>query len=274
MGREAEEQIEQVLDDGIAMLEQILEVMPQDSVALKALYSAYCQTGRRERAFEYLQKLADVVYDRREREAAPFVLEHLRTFTENFPAEVFIRIARLESMSDPEIEPIPVAPAEAKKAPVGEADISEELALAWRLYEENQFSQEEYSSIVHDITELSTREVDVPASVLHVLHDRGFNQMNRLMNYMSSRSGVPCLSLSHFELAEQVKEVLPLDMAGHEGALPFAFFGNDLLVGVLNPFNNALVDKVESVSGHRCHTYLVHPAEYDAALGKLRALAK
>ncbi len=273
MGKEAK-QIEQVLADGIVMLEQILEVMPQDSVALKALYSAYCQSGQRDRAFEYLGKLSDVVYDRSETESAPFLLEHLRTFSESFPEEVAARIARLESMGLQEEAPGPMVLSKEGKTPKGEADISEELALAWKLYEEKQFSQEEYSSIVHDITEVSTKDIDVPASVLHVLNDRGFNQMNRIMNYMSSRSGVPCLSLLNFELAEQASDVLPLSVAERDGALPFGFFGNDLLVGVLNPFNNALADKVETISGHRCHTYLVHPDEYDTALGKLRAMAE
>ena len=37
------------LADSIAMLEQILEVMPQDLMALKALYNAFCQCDRRDR---------------------------------------------------------------------------------------------------------------------------------------------------------------------------------------------------------------------------------
>jgi len=270
-----EEQIDQVLADGIVMLEQILEVMPQDAVALKALYSAYCQSGQRDRAFEYLGKLSDVIYDRAESEATIFLLDHLRTFADEFPEEVEARIARLESMDLREEEaPGPMLFPKASKTQKSEADISEELALAWKLYEENQFSQEEYSSIVHDITEVSTKDIDVPVSILHVLNDRGFNQMNRIMNYMSSRSGVPCVSLLNFEPPEQVGDALPLGVAERDGALPFGFFGNDLLVGVLNPFNNTLVDKVENISGHRCHTYLVHPDEYDTALGKLRSLAK
>ena len=274
MGKEAK-QIEQVLADGIVMLEQILEVMPQDSVALRALYSAYCQIGQRDRAFEYLGKLSDVVYDRGETESVPFLLKHLRSFADEHSREVAARIAWLESLgTNGEEAPGPMVVSREGKVAKGEADISEELALAWKLYEENQFSQEEYSSIVHDITEVSTKDIDVPASVLHVLNDRGFNQMNRIMNYMSSRSGVPCLSLLNFEIAEQIGDVLPLSVAERDGALPFGFFGNDLLVGVLNPFNNALTDKVETISGHHCQTYLVHPNEYDTALGKLRAMVE
>lgn len=261
------------LADGIAVLEQILEVMPQDSATLKALYSAYSQSGQRDRAFEYLGKLSRVIHDTNETGATVFAMEQLQSFADDFPDEVATLLALVQSLEVQGASPSPASPA-SPASPKGEADISEELALAWKLYEENQFSQEEYSSILHDLTEVSSKELDVPASVLHVLNDRGFNQMNRIMNYMSSRSGVPCVSLSCFELTEKEGHALPLDMAAHDGALPFGFFGNDLLVGVLNPFNNTLVDKVETASGHRCHTYLVSPEEYDLALGRLRGLAK
>ncbi len=272
MGKDAG-QADDVLSGGIAMLEQILEVMPQDIVALKALYTAYCQTGQRDRAFEYLGKLSDIAYDRGDAELTPFLLEHLHSFAAEYPSEVEARLSWLETIDTHAEEAHgPMNLSKAGKVTRTEADITEELSLAWRLYEENQFSQEEYSSIVHDITEVSTKDLDVPASVLHVLNDRGFNQMNRIMNYMSSRSGVPCLSLLNFELPKELGNALPLSVAEREGALPFGFFGDDLLVGVLNPFNNALVDKVETLSGHRCHTYLVHPNEYDTTLEKLRGL--
>ncbi len=264
------DKIDADLADGIAVLEQILEVMPQDAATLKALYSAYSQSGQRERAFEYLGKLSRAIHDTNEIGMAVFAMEHLQLFADDFPDEVATQLALVQALEVHGASPSPASPSSSK----GDADISEELALAWKLYEENQFSQEEYSSILHDLTEVSSKELDVPASVLHVLNDRGFNQMNRIMNYMSSRSGVPCISLSSFELTEKEGGALPLDMAAHDGALPFGFFGNDLLVGVLNPFNNALVDKVETTSGHRCHTYLVSPEEYDLALGRLRGLAK
>jgi hypothetical protein len=151
-----------------------------------------------------------------------------------------------------------------------DSDISEELALAWRLYEENQLSQEEYSSVLHDLTETSSKDLDVPASVLHVLNDRGFTQMKRIINYLSERSGVPCIALPCFELDDEALSLLPIKVAVHDGALPFALFGDDLLLAVLNPFNSVLVDKAEKLCGRRCHTYLVGPEEYDAALEQVR----
>ena len=260
------------LADSIAMLEQILEVMPQDAMALKALYNAYSQCGHRDRAFEYLGLLADVAYAKNEAETLGFVAMHMKEFEEEYPSEAAAHLARLRTLASSATEASEAPQTAASSSAATDADISEELALAWRLYEENQLSQEEYSSILNDLTEVSSKELDVPISVLHVLGDRGFSQMNRIMNYLSSRSGIPCISLSNFELPEQVGSVLPLDVAAHGGALPFGFFGNDLLVAVLNPFNSVLMDKVETSSGHRCHAYLVSPADYDAALDKLRGM--
>lgn len=260
------------LNDSVAMLEQILEVMPEDIMTLRALYNAYCQYDRQEQAFEYLEKLADVAYNNKDAEAAEFIVKQLPGFEDKYPVEVSAQIVRLHEVvghAGPSDAPAP----DTAPAPAAEAEISEELALAWKLYEENQLSQEEYSSVLHDLTEVSSKEVGVPVSVLHVLHDRGFGQMNRIMNHLSSRSGVPCISLLNFELSEQMAGLLPAEIPARDGALPFGFFGNDLLVAVLNPFNNMLIDKVEKAGGHRCHTYLVSAEEYDIALGKLRALA-
>lgn len=256
------------LADSIEMLERILEVMPQDIMALKALYSAYNQGGFPDRAFEYLCQLSNVVCEESNVEVGGFVAKHMPEFAEKHPTEVAAQLAQIRALTSPE----PEVAAPSPRIRVADVDISEELALAWKLYEENQLSQEEYSSILSDLTEISSKELDVPISVLHVLNDRGFNQMNRIMNYMSSRSGVPCISLLNFELPEKVGSVLPMDVATHDGALPFGFFGDDLLVAVLNPFNNMLMDKVEKFSGHRCHAYLVAPADYDAALGKLHSM--
>lgn len=266
------EQMDGDLADSIAMLEQILEVMPRDEVALKALYNAFCQSGQRDRAFEYLGLLADVACTNNHAETSTFVVEHMQEFEAEYPSETAAHLVRLRTLVAPDTETHVESQTDTLSSPATDTDISEELSLAWKLFEENQLSQEEYSSILHDLTEVSSKELDVPISVLHVLHDRGFNQMNRIMNYMSSRSGIPYLSLHNFELPEQVVSILPLAVSAHEGALPFGFFGNDLLVGVLNPFNSMLLDKIETVSGHRCHTFLVCPEDYDAALGRLRSM--
>jgi hypothetical protein len=275
---EAQSVIGESLADSVAMLEQILEVMPQDADAIKALYSAYRKTEKNEQAFEYLNRLVDVCIGGDDTSQVSFLQRELAHFEDIYPSEVSAQNARIRMLADATPPAGKGSSFPAEESPSTgirskETDISEELALAWRLYEEGQLAQEEYSSVLHDLTEVSSKVLDVPISVLHVLNDRGFTQMTRLMNHLSSRSGVPFVMLSNFELSEDVAKALPIELAAHDGALPFAFFGDDVLVGVLNPFNHSLADKVESISGYRCHTYLVDPEDYDLALGRLRKLA-
>ncbi len=265
--------IENPLTDSIVMLEQILEVMPQDLDVLRTLYGVHRQGGQADKAFDYLSRIIEIAANSNDASTAVFAVQELESFEGTHPSEAAAYLERLQGLAASAAESGSAAPTVSANVPSDEADIGEELALAWRLYEENQLSQEEYSSILHDLTEVSTKELDVPVSVLHVLNDRGFTQMTRIINYLSNRSGVPCLSLASYEFNEQVATALPLSFAARDGALPFAFFGNDLLVAVLNPFNNMLVDQVERQSGHRCHTYLVTPEDYDLALERLRKLA-
>ena len=83
------------LADSIAMLEQILEVMPQDTDAIQALYNAYCNVGDLERAFEHLNTLVDVVSGGGNPEVLAFVQDELPQFKEIFPGEVSAQHARL-----------------------------------------------------------------------------------------------------------------------------------------------------------------------------------
>jgi len=272
----------QNLVDSIAMLEQILEVMPQDIDALKALYSANLKCGMPNKAFDYLSKLVDVAAGNGKKELFSFLEEQLPRFEQSHPSESAAQQARLRTLQG--VHKINEDLSRSRQQEVGErnviddassdSDVAEELALAWRLYEENQLSQEDYSTVLHDLTEISSKDLDVPASVLHVLKDRGFMNSSRIISYLSERSEVPFISLSNFELPEDISGVVPDEFISKDGALPFGFLGNDLLVAVLNPFNHKLLDRMEKESGHTCHTYLVEADDYDEALGRFRALKK
>ena len=272
--------VDENLANSIAMLEQILEVMPQDADALRAVYSAYRKVGQDKEAFDYLCRIIDVYISSGNEDLHLFIQTELDHYESQFPSEVAAQSERIGTKDDTPVhgagdavETVDVSNQTVPGMPgKQDTDISEEIALAWRLYEDNQISQEEYSSVLHDLTEVSSKELDVPVSVLHVLHDRGFTQMNRIMNYMSTRSGVPCINLSGYEISEEVAMALPLEVSAHDGALPFAFMGENLLVAVLNPFNNMLVEKSESAFGNRCRTFLVEPEDYDLTLVRLRAL--
>lgn len=267
------------LADSITMLEQILEVMPQDVDALKALYNANLQSGMADKAFDYLNRLVDVAAGSRDSELFQYLANQYPRFEQTHPSEAAAQQARLRTLLG--VHKINQGISKARKEEEAERqldsgkekDVTEELALAWRLYEDNQLSQDEYSTVLHDLTEVSTKELDVPATVLHVLSDRGFLSISRIIGYMSERSGVPFVTLANFELEDEAANMLPIEFSTQEGALPFGTMGDCLLVAVLNPFNSTLLQKMEEESGKRCHTFLVEADDYDLALDKLRSRA-
>jgi len=273
--------IDSDLQESISMLEQILEVMPNDVMTLKALFNAYVQTDDRNHAFDFLTKIADVSLSSKDPELSQFVLTNMVQFEDTHSAEVAAHTARLETLSSSASSKESkkgfsskktVRAKKSKEKSKSEMAITEELTLAWRLYEENQLTQEEYSLILNDLTEISSKNLDIPCSVFHVIQDRNMPIINKIRNYLSAKSGVPNISLANFDLPKSVGSVLPIDIAIHDGALPFGFVGDDLMIAVLNPFDNALIDKVETFSGHRCHSFLVSSKDYDKMLEKLKQL--
>jgi len=263
----------QELEETVEMLEHILEVMPDDLFTLRALYETSLKLEHPEKAFEALARLDEQARVAQNLEIIDFVLTQYELISDDSP-EMQERIILLQEircvaglMVD---EPPASAPAEMQSEG---ARLDAEMALAWELFQDEQLSQDEYSNVLHDLTEMSSRQMAVPVTVLHILQDRQFGRMERLMTYLCHKAEVPIMILSQFEGAEEIGKELPLDFIAHNGAIPFAQVGNELLLAVLNPFDKELLNEAQVLSGRRCHPYLVTPEEYDHHLGKIRLAA-
>ncbi|MBI9021315.1 MAG: hypothetical protein JEZ10_08700 [Verrucomicrobia bacterium] len=261
---DAREELEQTA----AMLEQILEVMPEDLTTLRALYETSLKLELPERALESLTRLDDLARSTQNSEMIDFVLNQYAAIAED-SAEIQGRINRLHEVQN---MISPVADTRAA-APGAGGDLEAEMALAWDLFQDDQLVQEEYSTVLHDLTEMSSNKMGVPVTVLHILHDRQFSRFERLMTHLCQKSNVPIIDLSRFEEDEELSRLLPLDFISRHGALPFSEVGGDLLLAVLNPFDLGVIQRAEGLSGRRCHPYLVTPSDYDQRLGKIKAAA-
>jgi hypothetical protein len=259
-------------DQNVEMLEQILEVMPDDLVTLRALYETSVKMQKPEKAFETLTRLDDQARSVQNLDMIDFVLNQYESIADDSP-EMQGRIARLKEIKLV-ADLMEDAAAETVSAPdikqEGEGRLDAEMALAWDLFQDEQLSQDEYSNVLHDLTEMSSRQMGVPVTVLHVLHDRQFSRMERLMTHLSHKNKMPIMMLSLFEGNEETCRMLPLEFVCRNGVLPFEKVGDDLLVAVLNPMDQELVEKAQKLSGRRCHPYLVPPDEYDQQLSKLK----
>ncbi|MCX6995958.1 MAG: hypothetical protein NTV49_02470 [Kiritimatiellaeota bacterium] len=264
------------LSGTMAAFQQLLEVIPDDPLALESLFEAYREAGDHVQALKYLDRLITVLL----REGNTDVGNHLRSLLlhlmPEFP-EVASRVAQLDAalQATGQHDAAGAEELQVEPTPRQTMDIQTELALAWRLFHAGELAQEEYSNVVQDLTEISTKKSNVPVSVLHALHDRNSKNLEKIMYFMSKNSGKPIIALAHFEIPKEAYQLLPLDFISHWGAIVFEMLGQDLLVAVLNPFDRVLQSEVTSLTGRNCHFYMTSAPEYDNALDVIRkALAK
>ncbi len=253
---------------------KILEALPHDTIALAALCEAYEESGDQENAARYLVQLGRVILAERDVETAVTLVETLKRATSNETpgAEKTIRqLSQLIANQTDITRRAETMPEESAKA----GDISEELTLAWNLLQAEELTQEEYSTVVQDLSENASRNIDVPTSVLHVLHDRSFKQLQRIVASLVQATGLPLIALSNFEVPSEVSSLLPEEFMTRRGAIAFETMNDDLLVAILNPYATSLMGRVSDVTGKRCHFYLTTAVEYDSTLNTiLRAGAR
>lgn len=262
----------------IAAFEQIVETIPNDRVSLEALSHAYEQVGDLSRARDYLTRLAAVVIDDNDREAAELLRERLLRFAATDPGarEAGARIESFLNEGQPlakqfEISVEPVVEPEPRKEDEAErrnAHVASELSFAWTLFQAGELSQEDYAAVAQDLSAISTNPSLVSVSVLHALHDRGNRGLDRIMAFAARDAGVPIVPLSLFEVPETAANFLPHEFMVRYGVMPFELMGTDVLVVLLNPYNKQLRQQVQALIGRRCHFFMTPPSDFDAMLEK------
>ena len=253
--------------NAIAAFEKILEALPGDRVSLQTLSDAYEKVGDHTRAEEYVIRLANVLINEVDEDAAHELLEKIRAFDQNDP-HVQDVITRIEQMKP---EKVMADVLEADNTLVSRSlNIASEISFAWNLLQVKKLTQDEYSKVVHDLSESSTKNADVPVSTLHVLHDMNFPHINDVLGFVSTSCNTPIISLSNFEVRQRVTDLIPNDFIIKRGAIIFELMGNDALVAILNPYDDQLPMDIEELTGKTCHFFLVSSEDFDNALEKIK----
>ena len=264
-----EENVKQTIE----MLQQILEVMPTDISTLKTLYNTYLQLGDLEPALDVLARMETAATSINDQVALAFILEQYAS-VEHISPEIKASTDRLRAMQEGVHTDKKVVPEATSTDPVlGTVSLEAEMALAWDMLQDEQLTQDEYSEVVGDLTEMAATDVGIPVTMLHVLNDRNFSRFERLMTHLAEKASVPIISLESFEENQEASQALSLAFSSLHGALAYSMIGNDLLLAVLNPFDQELFAKSEKESGRVCHPYLVSPYEYDKRLGERKQTA-
>ena len=274
------EELESQVWSAIAAFEQIVQTIPNDRVSLEALSHAYEQVGDLARSRDYLVRLANVVLDEKDRDAADLLRESLMRYASTYVEarrteerlEAFLadgqpagRVVDLSHAGEPAAD-------ERRSAADTErptAHVAAELSFAWTLFQAGELTQEEYASVAQDLSEISASQATVTVSVLHVLHDRGNRSLERIVAYVARDTGTPMIPLSLFEIPQATLGMLPFDFVVRHGVMPFELLGKDALVVILNPYNKAVRKQTETIIGRRCHFFLTPPSEFDAVVERL-----
>ena len=182
------------LRSAIVAFEQILDAEPNDRLALETLSDAYERSGDKARAQGFLIRLADVVANENDSRSAAEIFERLRPFASS--PEIQQAQQRLQDILNRATLVAARAPPPVRRS----NDITREVSLAWDLLQAGEISQEDYAIVVQDLSENSTKNLDVPVTVLHALQDRNFKNIERVLAFLARTGGKPLISLSHFEI--------------------------------------------------------------------------
>ena len=263
--------------------ERILEIMPDDRGALEAAILAAQACGESDKALLHRLRLADLLLDAGEPDALRDLADALRSDPDPRARAWIDAYDRSPSASRPlpadaaldvQIE-TPGRPAPA--SPLASFNISDEIELAWKLFDHREISQEEYSALVRDLTEMSATQHAGTVSVLHALEAGNHKNQDRILAFLAQEAeavGIPFISLSCFTMRAELAHFLPNDFSVNRGALVFETLGKERLVAVLNPFSQSLKADTQRLVGHPCHFYLVKASDFDDALQRLRQAAE
>ncbi len=284
----------------IMAFEEVLEVMPDDRGALESVANAYEELGDQKQAANYAMRLVRVLLDEGDAVAAAEWVAKLRAHADDNP-EVNALIEEVESLTgeggkressapstpteastSTDTSPETTTPHAPTRSPSTEdaalkgvslqRNLADEMAFAWNLLQVELLSEEEYSSVVQDLSELATAEQAGTVSVLHVLRGRGHRNLDKIMVAVARDAYMPLIDLQCFDIQLEAAQRLPFELTVNRGALAFEHIGPEILVALLNPFDDNLRKNISTLTESKCHWYLTTPDGFDKAVAAIKEL--
>ncbi len=250
-------------------LEQIIETVPDDLVALEMLAHIYEKTGDQDKMHKHLLSLGEVIVRDGDAHLAEYIYDRMKNIglCEDMEADVCKLVEQLSvrssSIENDSYDDLIVSDSSYAFKMV------DELSFAWRIFEAGELTQEEYASVAHDLSEMTADGHLSTISVLHCLEARAFGGMERVMGFVARDVKVPIVTLPLFDIKESAYSLLPIDFMIRRGVIVYDLIGDDALVVVMNPVDQALRRQVESKLKKVCHYYISLPAEFDAVIRRI-----
>ena len=262
------------IEQTITSFEGILKVFPEDVGALESLFVAYQQAGRNEDALEKGFKLAEMLSQQEDyKRVAEIARTLLNIDPDNEKAQALLANAEVViPESGKAVTDTQAGGAETEEAGQKlqiEPNISAEIDLGWFLLQNGFISQEQYETAVSGLTESRMRQGGSCISfLLEVDHMDGVD-IEKILGFLAQRTDMPYIDLSRFELNAEVTGLIPPEKCCALGVLPFAQLRDEVMVGILNPFNETLITKLTESLNEKPHFYLCNPKTLDNITSKL-----
>jgi tetratricopeptide (TPR) repeat protein len=270
---------EDELWSAISSLELILDVMPEDKTSLQALAGAYVDIGDISKAVKLKARLGQLCLNSKSMSEASEIFEELVDLRDH-DEDVKEFLERYESMKDVVQEEDADSSSEVSEQGAkvdsdnydfadldNPFDISKEISLAWEIFQKKFMSEEEYSMIVRDLTDMTISQSVITVSTLHAIQSRGYKTIESIIAYLGSTYNAPFVNVSSFSISEDALSLLPVRLMIKYGILPFDFLGDKaLLLAVMNPADKKLLGKIEKILNKKCFIYTTYPHEFDQIL--------
>ncbi len=273
--------------EAIAFFEQMLQSMPEDRTSLEFLSVAYEQTGQVDKYRDCLVRLAECLLHEKDYDSAQAIALRLGRFADYGPARVAVEHVS-ECLQQEKIKKTALSQQEGAFAPVGGAGqgpsfpdegmeihalsravSASEIELVWHWKEHNFLPKELCMDILHILTETQIPDRPILISALALLDEQHPEWTERVMEDMQRSSNIPPIPLELFEIQPAALSLLSPVFIHIKGVLPFALFGGEVLVAVLNPLNPALREEVVNRIRKPCHFFFVHPRIWQEAVEKI-----
>ena len=273
---------EDELWSAISSLELILDVMPEDKTSLQALAGAYVDIGDIAKAVKLKVRLGQLCLNTKAMSEAAEIFEELVDLRDH-DEDVKEFLERYEAMKDIVQEEEVDGSSGVVETPASvdsdnydfsdldkPFDISKEISLAWEIFQKKFMSEEEYSMIVRDLTEMTVSQSVITVSTLHAIQSRGYKTIENIIAYLGVTYNAPFVNISSFNAQEDVLSLLPVRLMIKYGILPFDVLGDKaLLLVVMNPADTKLLGKIEKILNKKCFIYTTYPHEFDQVLMQL-----
>ena len=281
------------MSEAIAFFEQMLQTMPEDRTSLEFLSVAYEQTGSTDKYRECLVRLADCLLHEKDYDNAQSIALRLSAFADYAGARAAVqRVTEgVQRQIFSEAKEPPAgrgAPTETQGAgasasgayqdagleihALSRAASAAEMELVWFWKEQNFLPKELCLDLLHILTESQVTDQPILISALALLDEQHPELTERVMVELQRVSELPPLPLELFDVQAAAAELLSPMFIHVRGVLPFALFGGELMVALLNPMNKALQDEVVARAGKPCHFFFVYPRVWQEAAKKVKGM--